>query len=195
MIRIRLLLQKRFFCANGVEGLKENLAAKLNWQELMKKASPEVHQKLSEIRVRYEELRTNLTALNNFPSIPFSRYKQSLPASSPVQSQLEELESQVKAYKELATDANLSKRLDVVQAERLAELKESKKFLEELEGDVQVVKSYLERLEKLPPYDEITVDQYFELFPEVKERIFQEIEEDNWGVSAEEKAPEAHHKH
>lgn len=183
---MRHLLKRALFSSSNAGNVpKENLAAKLNWGEVMKKASPEVHQKLTDIRARYEELRTTLTSLSALPQIPFARYKQSLPSTSPVQAQLSKLESEYQAYKEPPVDATLNTKLDVVQAERLAELKESKRFLEELEGDVKVVKSYLERLEKLPSYDEITVDQYFELFPEVKERIFKEIENDNWGVSEE----------
>ena len=101
-----------------------------------------------------------------------------------IQGHLEKLEVELKNYQAPPVDKDLNKRLDVVQAERLAEVRESKRFLEELEGDVQVVKSYLERLERLPAYEDITVEEYFALFPEEKERIFKEIEQDNWGTSS-----------
>ena len=164
----------------------ESLAAGLNWNDILKKAAPQAQQQLIDIRHRYEELRTNLMTFLATPSIPFERYKDTLPKDSPVQAELSQLEAEYSSYKEPPVESNIAKTLDAIKAEKLAQLSESKQFLEDLEADIVTVKSYLERLEKLPPYDELTIDQYFKLFPEEKERIFKEIEDDNWGAQRDE---------
>jgi hypothetical protein len=172
----------------------ESLAAHLNWNNVLKRAAPQAQQQLIEIRHRYEELRTNLLSYLTTPSIPFNRYKSALPENSPVQAELSKLEAELDSYKEPSPNPKMPQTLDAIQAEKIAQLSESKQFLGELETDIATVKSYLERLEKLPPYDELTIDQYFDLFPEEKERIFKEIEADNWGVQKEEEGnhPAAH---
>jgi hypothetical protein len=173
--------------------LEENVAARVgNWGDVLQRKLDAEHVKqVQEVRRRYEELRTQLALLSMQTqedaktTVLLDNYANQLPVGNPIRPQLHSLKQQWLEYKapECTDKDAVDQRLNALQAQKLAALNEGRVFLEQLEQDMQIVRSYLQRLEQLPPYDTITLEQYFALFPEVKERIYREIEEDdNWGL-------------
>jgi hypothetical protein len=54
-----------------------------------------------------------------------------------------------------------------------------------LETKVDKLKSQLKKLENAKPVDELTVEDVYEMNPELRERVHQLIKDDHWAVSDE----------
>lgn len=61
----------------------------------------------------------------------------------------------------------------------------SQEFIVNLESKVDKLKSQLHKLETAKPVDELTVDDVYEIHPELREKVHQMIREDHWAVSQE----------
>lgn len=59
----------------------------------------------------------------------------------------------------------------------------SQEFIINLEGQVDKLKSQLHKLETAKPVDEITVEDVYEINPELREKIHQKIRDDQWAVA------------
>ena len=64
-------------------------------------------------------------------------------------------------------------------------MKLSQEFIVNLESKVESLKSQLHKLETAKPVDELTVDDVYEINPELREKVHQMIREDHWAVSQE----------
>lgn len=209
-LRVQRVIGQRLHSSVAKDGAKEGPVAALlhenvatavgSWPQAMQRVKPDQLSRISEIRRRYEELRSQLALLSmqaqedSKVATTIDSYAASLPADSPVRAKISELKQKWLSYSEQSAPAassahhEIQAKLEAIEAQKLADLREGEEFLAAVREDMQVVQSYLTRLEKMPPYDTITVQEYFALFPEIKEQVFKEIQEDdNWGRSTESK--------
>lgn len=61
----------------------------------------------------------------------------------------------------------------------------SQEFIINLESEVGKLKAQLEKLENSKPVDELTVEDVYEMKPELREKVHQLIKDDHWAVSEE----------
>ena len=61
----------------------------------------------------------------------------------------------------------------------------SQEFIINLESKVDKLKSQLHKLETAKSVDEITVQDVYEMHPELKEEVHQMIRDDHWAVKEE----------
>lgn len=61
----------------------------------------------------------------------------------------------------------------------------SQEFIINLESEVGKLKNQLNKLENSKPVDELTVEDVYEMNPELREKVHQMIKDDHWAVSEE----------
>ena len=88
-----------------------------------------------------------------------------------------------KAYKPPKIDVNSS--IKELEQERDLKIKMSQEFIINLESRVDQLKSQLHKLENAKPVDEITVEDVYEMHPELREQVHEAIKNDHWAVSDE----------
>lgn len=65
----------------------------------------------------------------------------------------------------------------------------SQEFIINLESQVDKLKSQLHKLETAKPVDELTVEDVYEMNPELREKVHEMIKNDHWAVSSEQTGP------
>lgn len=55
-----------------------------------------------------------------------------------------------------------------------------------METQVEKLKNQLNKLENAKPVDELTVDDVYEMNPELREKVHQMIRDDHWAINEEE---------
>lgn len=64
-------------------------------------------------------------------------------------------------------------------------MKMSQEFIINLESQVEKLKAKLHKLETAKPVDELTVEDVYEINPELREKVHEAIRNDHWAVSSE----------
>lgn len=70
-------------------------------------------------------------------------------------------------------------------------MKDSRDFIATLDKDVGLLRAKLTRIEAAKPVDELTVEDVYEVKPELREQFYQKIRDDDWSVTESAKADEA----
>ena len=157
----------------------------LNWTKVLSKCSPNVRKTILETRAHHEDLRRQISEIKqSMPKLDFGVYRQTLPKG--MAKIVDDAESQLKAYKPPKIDVNSS--IKELEQERDLKIQMSQEFIINLESRVDKLKSQLNKLENSKPVDEITVEDVYEIHPELREQIHDAIRNDHWAVSEENSA-------
>lgn len=155
----------------------------LNWTKILSKCSPTVRKTILETRSHHEDLRRQIQEQKqSIPKLDFGLYRQSLPKE--LWKIVDEAENQFKAYKIPKIDVNSS--IKELEAERELKTKLSQEFIINLECKVEKLKEQLKKLENSKPVDEITVEDVYEMHPELREQVHEAIRNDHWAVGGDE---------
>lgn len=154
----------------------------LNWTKVLLKCSPNVRKTILETRAHHEDLRRQISEIKqSMPKLDFGVYRQTLPKE--MAKIVDESENQFKSYKPPKIDVNSS--IKELEQERDLKIKMSQEFIINLESRVDQLKSQLHKLENAKPVDEITVEDVYEMHPELREQVHEAIKNDHWAVSDE----------
>jgi hypothetical protein len=71
-------------------------------------------------------------------------------------------------------------------------MKEASEFLEKLELEIAKIKTQLSKLKEAKPIDEMTPDDVYNLYPELKAKIDDDFKNDRWTVTDDDKEVAKH---
>ena len=128
------------------------------------------------------------------PQIDLSHYRSKLQDAPEYARLLEESESRLKAF--APTKIDVQSQLALLEGERQRKLKEADAYLQRLETELGKLRDQVHKLQNAKPADEMTVDDVYALYPELKERVYNNIKNDNWSTTSDDPQHDDHaHKH
>jgi uncharacterized protein HemX len=161
----------------------------IDWVKILSKSSPESRKLIITIRNRNDELKRQLLELSNTkPKIDFAKY--SLVDGGVIEANKSRVNSFAPTKKDLAST------LADLEVERREKIKKAQEFLTNLESDIAACQAKLSKLEASKPLSEMSVEEVYQVYPELKTRFEEKLKRDDWYIedTVEDNAENAHGK-
>lgn len=168
--------------------LKLSMRRVVDWTKVLSKCTPESRKMVIEVRSKNEELKRQILETKaNAASLDWSRYEGVLGSAMVQEQQLRQ-----KAFK--PATIQVASALSELQSEESKMLGKAKAFLADLEKEIEGAKEALKRAENAKPVEQLTIDDVYEMKPELKTAFDEKMKRDDWYVEdAEANEHEKHH--
>lgn len=174
----------------------------VNWAAVLNRCTPAVRKSVMDVRSRHEELRRLIQEARSTRLTPsFDRYRQSLPSSlHGLVSQYESKCSTIVPLDQVTSQSMIKKltnQLAAWEQEKQSKLSASRQFIADLRDQIAGLEARLGRLQAAKPVDQLTVDDVYEMRPELREQFHRALKADCWASDPKamadlEKAKEHH---
>lgn len=153
------------------------MAIKIDWKNVLLKMAPEDRTSVIQLRSLNQDLKRQLFDIKaSYPKFDWKHYKANV-SNAFILAQKDKLKTfKLKSY-------DLTSNLELLESRREIELENVAKKLEESSKEIEKMQEELHKLENCKPLDEMTVEDYYEMYPEEKATLIDRLSKENYTIN------------